>query len=772
MKTLKYIFQIGFAILVLIVQQSCSTTKRLPEGAYLLNANKINIVGYKKIEERQKLKEEVKKIAIQKPNKRAFGLFPIKLWLYSAANKPKENKFNWWIKNKVGEAPVILDTTLATKSDKALANYMQNSGFFNAKVTHEVLYKKRKAVVAYTITPGEAWKISTVMYPRPTYKTDSIVWQNHAKSVLKSGQRFDVVKLKAERERIETELQNSGFYFFTKDYVTFDLDTSTYKREVKINVIVSQQSDSVEHLQYWMNNIYSITDFGMGDANNRMIKRDTLQKKEFFYIRKKDLVRPKVIRDGIFFEKNQLFQKENYLLTLGRLSNYGVYKFVSVEFEPKDTPSQFLDAILRLTPAKRQSLGLDGQVNYNTEGFFGVSGGVNYRNRNLTKNADLLAIDLTTGFQFQVATKQPAAIITTQVGATITYSVNRILFPLINNSVRFKRPKTKFKINYNFEQRFDFTDSNQRAFLYDLHNFGFSIGYEWEPNRFMHHYINPLTFSLFLFPKTGDEFNKRLNENASLRNTYQERIILGPSYTFEYTSQTSLTDNKYIYNRSNIETSGNLLMAGFALANINKGNKPPFKIADREFAQYMRVENDFRGFYRFHPNFSFAGRSFIGLALPYGNSTTIPFVKQFFTGGPNSLRGFRVREVGPGSYSEPTFTSGERRFGFFNQTGDIKIELNAELRIDVYKWLKTAVFLDVGNVWLLNNDPQRPNANFALNRFWNEFAMNFGAGVRLDFSYFVIRLDYGVPIRDPRIHSDNKWFIKAGQFQLGVGYPF
>jgi outer membrane protein insertion porin family len=357
-------------MMVLVIQQSCSTTKRLPEGAYLLNANKITIVGYKKIEERQKLKEEVKKIAIQKPNKRAFGLLPIKLWLYSAANKPKENKFNWWIKNKVGEAPVILDTTLATKSDKALANYMQNTGFFNAKVTHEVQYKKRKAIVAYTITPGEAWKISSVMYPRPTYKTDSIVWQTHAKSVLKTGLRFDVSKLKAERERIESELQNSGFYFFTKDYVTFDLDTAATNHEVKINVIISQQNDSTQHLQYWMNNIYSITDFGMGDATNKNIKRDTLKKNEFYYIRKKDIVRPKVIRDGIFFEKNQLFQKENYLRTLSRLSNYGVYKFVSVEFEPKDTSAQILDAILRLTPAKRQSLGLDGQLNYNTEGFF------------------------------------------------------------------------------------------------------------------------------------------------------------------------------------------------------------------------------------------------------------------------------------------------------------------------------------------------------------------------------------------------------------------
>ena len=750
---------------------SCSLSRSLKDGEYLLKKNQIVIIGEKRVKEKQQVKEDLKRVAVQKPNAKVFGFMPIKLWFFLAANKNKDTKFTWWIKNKVGEAPVIFDSLLASKSDKSIANYMNNYGYFDAKVRHEITYHKRKASVVFYVEPKKYWEIGRVLYPRPTYRTDSLVWQNHKKSILIKGSRFDIKNLKAERERIENDLKNSGYFLFNKDYVNFDLDTNDLDHVVNINVFVNQPSDSTQHQQYKINRIYTTTDFGT-DPSGITLKRDTLKVLEYSFIYKKQKIKPSILLDGIFFKNGQLYQKDNYSRTLRRLNDFGTFKFVSIEFSKVDSNVNLLNPLINLTPAKRQTVGVDAQANVNLEGFFGVAGGITYKNRNLFNRADLLVVDLTTGIQFQFANKKPVQIITTQVGANISYYWNKFLFPFYTPKLKYQRPKTRFNINYNFEERYDFDANDNRVFFYDLHNFGAQFGYEWEPTTFMRHQVNPLVFNLYLIPKQGQEFIDRLNANESLKNTFQERIILGSSYSFTYTSQKTNTDKKYIYDRVGIESAGNLLMAGFSLANLKNTIKRPYTIANREFAEYFRIENDLRGFYRINANSSFAGRTFIGVAIPFGNSTTVPFIKQYFTGGPNSMRGFRVREVGPGAYSDPDYSLGDRRIGFFNQTGDIKIELNAELRFDIYKWFKGALFMDIGNVWLLNNDPQRPKGNFEFNRFWNEFAMNFGGGLRFDFNFFVIRFDYGVPFRDPRINSKNKWFISQGQFQLAVGYPF
>ncbi len=489
--------------------------------------------------------------------------------------------------------------------------------------------------------------------------------------------------------------------------------------------------------------------------------------------------------DGIFFKQNQLYQLRTYQNTIRRFGELSAFKFVSVDFAHANRPGNYLDALINLTPAKRHSWGVDLQANYSNEGFFGASAGLSYRNRNLFRYSDLLVIEPNAGFQFQLGANRPTQIITQNISLNISYYFPRILFPFIKQSkLKNKHPQTKVSLNYGYEKRFDFDSLNNRVFFYELHNFSATFGYQWDENPRMHHELNPLYFSVYLLPKQGDVFLERLSENKSLEQTYQERFIIGSNYTNFYTTQRSANDNKYITNRATIEAAGNLLMAGYSIAHAvnNDVNQIPYKIGTRPFAQYIRIENDFRGTSRFDRHVSFAGRAYLGLGIPYGNSTTMPFIKQFYVGGPSSMRGFRIREIGPGSYATEGFDDPKRPVGFFNQTGDIKIELNAELRLDVYKFIKLAVFVDVGNVWLLHNDPDRPGANFAFNRFWNEFAVDFGPGARLDFNFFVIRLDYGIPVRDPRYTNPlysgdrNPWgFNKGsnfGQFQLAVGYPF
>lgn len=278
---------------------SCSLSRSLKEGEYLLKQNKVILPKGAKVQDKQQMSEELRQIAVQKPNNKVFGFMPIKLWFFLAASTKKENKFTWWIKNKVGEPPVVFDSLLTAKTDRAMLNYMQNMGYFAAEVKHESTYRKRKATVYYYIEPKDYWKIGRVMYPRPTYTSDSIVWQNHKKSLLVSGARFDVKNLKAERDRIETDLKNSGFFFFNKDYVSFELDTSAADHTVNINVVINQPNETTQHQQFWINNLYTTTDFGT-DVDGVVQKRDTLKILEHHFIYKKRTLRPAILIDGTF----------------------------------------------------------------------------------------------------------------------------------------------------------------------------------------------------------------------------------------------------------------------------------------------------------------------------------------------------------------------------------------------------------------------------------------------------------------------------------------
>ncbi|MFN8277969.1 MAG: BamA/TamA family outer membrane protein [Chitinophagales bacterium] len=771
----KGIIYLMAAILLLSVS-SCHVTKKFREGETLLVRNKVKFISAKKIPEQSKVWEDLTHIAAQRPNTKVFGFLPLKLWLYSSANQDKETKFRWWIKNKVGEPPVIFDNDATDKSDRSILNYMQNYGYLNARVTHVVVTRKKKTTVTYTVDAGTPWKFGDIEFPSSPFKTDSFTQLKKPFTLIRKGDRFDVTKLKAERERIETDLKNAGFYYFTRDFLTFDLDTTKSPFTVNVKERILQPSDSVIHQQYSLNDFFISTETA---PDRKHLHIDTITQNEFHFIQRKKIVKYSVIQDAIFFKRGQLYSKENYTKTLRRFGDLGAYKFITIDYVKNPTKDKALDVLVSLVPAKKQTVSADVQANVNLEGFFGMAASLSYKNRNLFKRSDLFSVDLTTGVQFQYGRNEPVSLITTDFSANVSYYFAKFLFPFINKEYfKDKSPKTRISLRYAFENRYDFDTidatgrSYHRVFFYTLHSFNATFGYEWNQNAFKRHLLNPISFSLFLIPKKGISFVERLAGNPSLASSYQEQFIFGPNYTFIYNNQRTKNDKKNLYFRTTVETAGNVLMAGFSLANIGKNNPPPYKIGNLEFSEFVRGEFDLRGFYKLNNHSSFAGRSYLGVAYAYGNSKTIPFVKQFFVGGPNSLRGFLVREIGPGSYVNPLGVQSNRVFSFFNQTGDLKIELNGEFRFDIYKWLKSALFMDVGNVWLIRKDDTRPLGNFAFNRFWNEFAVDIGAGIRLDFNFFVVRFDYGIPIRDPRIQSNNKWTIQQGQFNLAIGYPF
>jgi outer membrane protein assembly factor BamA len=765
-------------MMLAFAMSGCKVTKNFTPGQTLLTYNRIKFINEGNIKSPRRSREDLLHVAAQQPNKKVFNLMPFKLWLYTAANKKKETKLKWWIKNQVGEPPAIYDPELADKSNDLMMIFLQNSGYQYAKVTHDTITKKRRTIVTYSVTKGPLWRFGTVAFQAGPYLTDSITAQHMGQSKLRTGDKYDVTTLKAERDRIEADLRNKGFFFFGKEYIAFDLDTNKQPLTVNAVIRINQPSDSVVHQQFRINDLYITSDFG-AELSEGPVKRDTFSINEFHFLSHKKIVKPSTILDCIFLSHDQLYSKENYTKTVRALANLIIFKFVTVDYVRVPGKDNYLNCIINLSPGKRQAISAEGQANISQEGYFGVSGLLSYKDKNLTGRSDLLAIDFVPSVQFTFGKHQPVGVLTEDYAPTASYYFNKIVIPWgkkLNLLLKDKAPKTRISIKYNYEHRNDFDNYGNEQFFYDLHGFNASYGYEWNRNTFIRHILAPINFTIFLLPREGPYFVQELDSNPLLKSSYEPQIIFGPSYTFTYTNQRSKFDKKYMFFRTSLETAGNILMAGYSLANIGKGDSLPYKILDKEFSEYVRGEFDLRGYYRLGQHALFAARSFFGIAIPYGNSTAVPFTKQFSVGGPTSLRGFEVREIGPGGYLNPLHDA-YAATGFFDQTGDIKMEGNAEVRFDIFKWFKGAVFTDVGNVWLLQNDPAQPLGNFEFNRFWREFAIDVGPGLRLDFSYFVVRLDYGIPIRNPSIPGNDKWStpetnLGPGVFQLAVGYPF
>ena len=765
--------------MLLVSISGCKVTKNFTEDQSLLTRIKIKVVNEQNVEQKQKASEDLKHVAVQQPNKKAFGFMQFKLWLYTAANHKKETKIKWWIKNKVGEPPVIYDPDLSEKSDNLMTAYLQNYGYLYAQVYHEIRTKKKKTTITYIVKKGAAWKLGDITFPSAPYLTDSITRLHIAQSKLHSGDKFDVTNLKAERDRMEIDLKNAGFFFFSKEFVAFDLDTNKKALTVNVNIRINQPSDSIQHQQYRINDIYITSDFGAELTEGGPVKRDTSQYNGYYFLTHKKIVIPRVILDAVFIKRGQLYTKENYTKTVKTLSNLTAYKFVTVDYYRAPDKDNTLNCIINLTPGKKQSFNIEAQANVSQEGYFGVSGLVSYKDKNLSHRSDLLSIDFTPSVQFLFAKKQPVKIFTEDYAPSASYYFNKFLFPLstkLRESIKDKSPRTHLSIKYNYEHRYDFDSLGNRQFFYKLHGFNASFGYEWNKNAFIRHILNPINFTIFILPQEGAYFINLLDSNPTLKSSYEPQIIFGPSYTFTYNNQRSKTDRRYMFFRTSLETAGNILMAGFALANLDRSTTLPYEILKKEFSEYVRGEFDLRGYLRLGNHSTFAGRSFFGIAVPYGNSTAVPFTKQFSVGGPTSLRGFEIREVGPGGYANPNHDA-NANLGFFNQTGDMKMEANLEIRYDIFKWFKGAIFTDMGNVWLIKKDAAEPLGEFELNTFWKQFAVDVGAGLRLDFSYFVVRLDYGIPIRNPANTGNDKWYIHEtslgpGVFQLAVGYPF
>lgn len=719
------------------------------------------------------LKSELEDNLTPKPNSSFLGLRP-KLFFYNIAKEPKKEKgFNYWLKYKIGEKPVLLSDVDREFNKDIIVNYSENKGYFNAKATYDTVSKNKKAQVIYTLRPGNQYLINKVKFQNDSIPVTEEIVKVSDKTLLKEGNPFDLGVIKSERERIDNQLKQKGFYYFHPDNLIIQADsTVTKNHKVELNVKLKENTPDLAKQQFTIDKVivfpnYNIRDVKDGKYNIPM-DSDSLAKyahDDIYVIDPEQKFKPKIFDRALYFKKGDLYNRADHNLTLNRLINLGVFKFVKNEFVISDSLNHKFDTYYLLTPRQIQSLRLEALGRTNSANYAGSELNLNWTHRNLFRGAEQFKASVYGAFDVQIGGPKDAKNLF-RAGANAQLSIPRIVAPFRFNSSSAFVPRTNISIGYEFQNRTEY---------YTLNTFSGSFGYLWKENVRKEHDLKIIDITYVTPANVTPLYDSISAKSQALQRVVQKQLIFGPTYSYTYTN-TMLPKKNTIYYKGTLDLAGNLTGL-FSGANVKDGKQK--SIFGVPFSQYAKMEHDFRFYHKLGDKSSFASRFIGGIAYPYGNSDNIPFSKQFFSGGSNSIRAFRARTLGPGSFDPRTIKQGY----YFDQSGDIKLELNAEYRANIYKFLNVAFFADAGNIWLVNDDIQRPGAKFSSD-FLSEIAVGAGFGLRLDFSILILRLDLAMPFRVPYYEKGDRWTFDKINFgnsswrrdnlilNIAIGYPF
>ena len=746
---------------------SCSNTRHLPAGDKLYTGAQVVVSGTSTIIEKKVLQEDLAGLTRPKPNSKFLGI-PIKLSIYNLFRNKKENSFFGRIRDKNGEPPVLLSQLDLQHNIMVLQSYMENKGYFQAKVTGDTIVRRRKAHARYNAQAGNQYKINEVHFPGDSSTIlITTIRECSEKTLLKSGKPFDLDVIKAERNRIDAYLKERGFYFFSPEFILVKTDTTLGNQLVNMYVTIKPD------IPIESREIYRIKDVNIyaGYALN-MERIDSLKSegtyKGYNIIDRRKRFKPSLFAETMKFKPGDIYNRTNHNFTLSRLINLDLFKFVKNRFEINtSTDSAYLDAFYYLTPLPRKSLKAELTTITRSNNLNGSLISVNWKDRNLFKGGEHLSISVYTGsdIQFSGALRGYNAV---RYGAEMNFAIPRVLVPFGNFGIRGGyMPRTNILLGY---------DMLNRVKLYTLNSFRAGFGYLWKESLMKQHELYPISINYVQPRNVTAEYNTLINQDTLLARAIQKQFILGSTYQYNYNQlATGLQPRTAYYFNGLIDLSGNI--AGlFSGADVKSGKE--VTIRNVPFAQYIKFEVDGRHYKRFGLYSTWANRVILGVGIPYGNSVQLPFIKQFFIGGNNSLRGFRSRSVGPGTYRY----TGSNNF-LPDETGDIKLEINSEFRFRLSGPLYGAFFLDAGNIWLMNDSlyTHKPGGKFT-GKFLNQLAVDAGIGFRFDITLFVIRLDIAFPLRKP--WEQNPWVVDQIRLQqrqwrreniiynLGIGYPF
>ncbi len=749
--------------LIILLLSSCNGLRKLEEGQYLLNKNTIK-------SDYREHHDEMMAILKQKPNRKILGIFRFHLGIYNLASQGKPTRFKNWVKNTIGEAPVILDSTLTNRSTEQLLIYMQNNGFFNATVQDSIKYvRHHKANVTYFIKSKQPYKIKSIHYNIKDERISSIVLADSANCLIKSGQNYNKNNFQGERERISKLLKNRGYYYFSPLFITYTADSSLLSNDVNVFLQIANPTSiengeaSTEHHTYSIKDIYIQTDYDPL-SNKQVIPTDTVAYQGYYFITAhSQIANPKLLLQYVFINPDELYNLTDLEKTYKQIQDLNVFRFIIIKYELVPGTDS-LNCFILLTPLSRHSYKLEAEGT-NTGGNHGLAGNLSYQNKNTFKGAEQFEFKFKGGIEAQrelsdttLNNSNRALFNVYEIGPEISLSVPRILFPF-TKPIWFNSPQTNFVAGYNFQQRPEFKRT--------VANLSYSLNFKASDTK--RHYFYPGDVN-FVKVYLQESFRKQLEatNDPALISSYEDQMITDFRYVFVYNSQQLGKLKNHVYFKGTFESAGHFISLFNKIANNSKPEGEQLTVFNVPYAQYLRPDLDFRFYQIFSENSQLVYRFATGLGFAYGNSQLMPVEKSFFAGGSNDLRAWRTRSLGPGSYSNSES---------FEKYGDIKINGNIEYRFDIFRKLEGALFADAGNIWLLKEDIKRPGAQFKADEFIQQLALGTGLGLRLDFTFFILRFDWGIKLKDPTLPKEDQWVIKDKNtkntiLNFGIGYPF
>lgn len=769
---------------------SCTASKFLKEGETFYDGAEMRFdMPQGRIRRKAALEKELDTYITPRPNKKLLGSRP-GVWFYYMAGTPKKEKggLRNFIRNKLGAKPVLLSDATPPRTAQMLQGQIRNEGYFFSTVDHDVETHRKKSKVIYNITLYKAYRLRNIEYPKVKDSVyTKIINTLYEESLLDSNQRYDLERMQAEQERIEREVENWGIYYFDDRYLVFEADSTVGKRKVDLQLKLEPDIPDRARKIYFLDTINVYPNYTL-TTDTTALKRD----KETYlngynYVDNKNSFRPEIITRVINLKKGNTYSRVAQELTLNHLMGLGVFKFVNIKFsESPRTDSALLKTFIYLTPLKRNSLRAEVQAVSKSNNFVGPGVTLSFTNRNLFHGAELFQLKLHTAYEAQINRQSTGPLNSFEAGLEATLTVPRFISPIrIDYSSSRYLPKTQFRLAVNIQNRVNY---------FRLNTFNIAYGYNWRENETKSHELFPADIN-FIQTITTPRFDTLLRDNALLASSFKDQFIIGTRYS--YTLNTQLSRNladKFeeqrikthtFYLNAATDVAGNLIYA--IQHQFKKGGETqePYQIFNAPYSQYVRGEVDFRHYWQFDEHNKLASRVVFGSGYAFGNSTTMPYIKQFSIGGSNSIRAFPARSIGPGTYDvrEDSKASEGARL-FIDQRADIKIEANVEYRFDIIKSLKGAIFTDAGNIWLNKEDSTRQGGKFRKESFMKEFAVGAGVGLRMDFSFFVLRLDVAFPIRKPSLPENERWVLRQIDFRssewrkenlifnIAIGYPF
>ena len=765
---LKLIFKYAlFVVFGITILQACNSTKYVPTGDKLYTGASLKLqksTANKKYN--KNLEEDLNGLLRPKPNSKLLG-FRFKLGLYNMAGK-KNNFINKFLRNN-GEPPVLLSQVSLDRNIVLLVNTLENKGFFHAKVTGDTSIKGEFASAKYEAVAGTQYKINLINFPDDSSIISKIIREISPKTFLKKGNPFLLDVVKSERIRIDANLKEKGFYFFNPDDLVILVDSTIGNMLTNLYIQYKPEMPSIARHQFVINNVFIYSNYNLNTAAKDTLKIDSVFYKNYYVIDRDKMFKPLLFEQMMRFKPGDLYNRTDHNLSLNRLINLGTFKFVKNRFEV--VPDSFkLNSFYYLTPLPKKHISAEIGGLTKSNNVTGSELTVRWQNRNTFWAAELLSAKVYFGTEVQYS-GQFSGYNTLRYGAEVNLTFPRFIIPFFKfNTTGSFVPRTNLKIGY---------DILERQKLYSLNSYKFNFGYIWKESARKEHTLNPISINYVQPINVTPEYKTSVQDNPILQRIIDQQFTIGSTYNFNYNQLVNSEKNASgLYFNGLLDLSGNIagLISG---ADIKNGKR--VSLFGSPFSQYIKTEFDTRYYLGVGTKSLWANRIIMGVGVPYGNSAILPFVKQFFVGGNNSLRGFRSRSLGPG-----TFYGGQNvgAKGFFpDMTGDIKLEMNSEFRTNLVSILDGAAFVDAGNIWLFNDNADQPGGKFTSN-FLKQLAIDAGIGFRIDLTILLLRLDVAIPLRKPWLpdgqqnvisqinFGSSAWRNQNLIYNLAIGLPF